>query len=210
MLWASALRRADQETSLYNPHLLVLGQGHGQALEDDLLSRKNRSWNGQRNLIDPAAPFKNWKHEISFAGLCDQLLVICCIAVNFDWIFVKLLESDQICSCEVSAATHLLRKKTHDSIISTNYTELLYSIYPSKSLGLNTGRSNPTCQRQILKIVYRWSLSVKASSTFTPVYKRLAEHFLVDCPTQLICTRIFICCLLWSMTKLKEHSREIC
>ena len=101
-------------------------------------------------------------------------------------------------------------EKTHDSIISTNYTELLYSIYPSKSLGLNTGRSNPTCQRQILKIVYRWSLSVKASSTFTPVYKRLAEHFLVDCPTQLICTRIFICCLLCSMTKLKEHSREIC
>ena len=32
-----------EETSLYNPHLLVLGQGHGQALEDDLLSRKNRS-----------------------------------------------------------------------------------------------------------------------------------------------------------------------
>ena len=30
---------------------------------------------------------------------------------------------------------------------------------------------------------------------------------LVDCPTQLICTWIFICC---SMTKLKEHSREIC
>ena len=29
---------------------------------------------------------------------------------------------------------------------------------------------------------------------------------LVDCPTQLICTWIFIC----SMTKLKEHSREIC
>ena len=26
------------------------------------------------------------------------------------------------------------------------------------------------------------------------------------CPTQLICTWIFIC----SMTKLKEHSREIC
>ena len=29
----------------------------------------------------------------------------------------------------------------------------------------------------------------------------------VDCPIQLICTWIFICC---SMTKLKEHSREIC
>ena len=29
----------------------------------------------------------------------------------------------------------------------------------------------------------------------------------VDCPTQLICTWIFICC---SMIKLKEHSREIC
>ena len=29
---------------------------------------------------------------------------------------------------------------------------------------------------------------------------------LVDCPTQLICFWIFIC----SMTKLKEHSREIC
>ena len=35
---------------------------------------------------------------------------------------------------------------------------------------------------------------------------------LVDCPTQLIWTWIFIChhCLLCSMTKLKEHSREIC
>ena len=32
---------------------------------------------------------------------------------------------------------------------------------------------------------------------------------LVDCPTQLICTWIFICCLC-SMTKLKEHSRENC
>ena len=30
--------------------------------------------------------------------------------------------------------------------------------------------------------------------------------YVVDCPTQLICTWIFIC----SMTKLKEHSREIC
>ena len=29
----------------------------------------------------------------------------------------------------------------------------------------------------------------------------------VDCPTQLIFTWVFICC---SMTKLKEHSREIC
>ena len=154
MLWASALRRANQETSLYNPHLLVLGQGHGQALEDDLLSRKNRNWNGQRNLIDPAAPFKNWKHEISFAGLCDQLLIICCIAVNFDWIFVKLLESDQICSCEVSAAPHLLRKNTWFYNQHKLYrVAIYYSIYPSKSLGLNTGRSNPTCQRQILKIV---------------------------------------------------------
>ena len=35
--------KQSEETSLYNPHLLVLGQGHGQALEDDLLSRKNRS-----------------------------------------------------------------------------------------------------------------------------------------------------------------------
>ena len=99
--------KQNEETSLNNPHLLVLGQGHGQALEDDLLSRKNQNWNGQRNPIDPAAPFKNWKHEISFAGLCDQLLVICCTAVNLGWIFVKLLVSDQICSCEVSAATHL-------------------------------------------------------------------------------------------------------
>ena len=34
----------------------------------------------------------------------------------------------------------------------------------------------------------------------------LAWGWLVDCPTQLICTWIFIC----SMIKLKEHSREIC
>ena len=35
---------------------------------------------------------------------------------------------------------------------------------------------------------------------------------LVDCPTQLICTWIFICWVGggYSMTKLKEHSREIC
>ena len=32
------------------------------------------------------------------------------------------------------------------------------------------------------------------------------SNILVDCPTQLICTWIFIC----SMTKLKERSREIC
>ena len=36
-------------------------------------------------------------------------------------------------------------------------------------------------------------------------YRRL-QWLVVDCPTQLICTWIFIC----SMTKLKEHSREIC
>ena len=35
--------KQSEETLLYNPHLLVLGQGHGQALEDDLLSRKNRN-----------------------------------------------------------------------------------------------------------------------------------------------------------------------
>ena len=35
--------KQNEETSLNNPHLLVLGQGHGQALEDDLLSRKNRN-----------------------------------------------------------------------------------------------------------------------------------------------------------------------
>ena len=34
----------------------------------------------------------------------------------------------------------------------------------------------------------------------------LSCSILVDCPTQLICTWIFMC----SMTKLKEHSREIC
>ena len=33
---------------------------------------------------------------------------------------------------------------------------------------------------------------------------------IIDCPTQLICTWIFICFCLCSMTKLKEHSREIC
>ena len=35
----------------------------------------------------------------------------------------------------------------------------------------------------------------------------VSQSQLVDCPTQLICTWIFIRC---SMTKLKEHSREIC
>ena len=39
------------------------------------------------------------------------------------------------------------------------------------------------------------------------VIRTNANSYLVDCPTQLICTWIFICC---SMTKLKEHSREIC
>ena len=39
-----------------------------------------------------------------------------------------------------------------------------------------------------------------------PEHRCVLTADLVDCPTQLVCTWIFIC----SMTKLKEHSREIC
>ena len=44
----------------------------------------------------------------------------------------------------------------------------------------------------------------KAVSSFIVDYD---DSELVDCPTQLICTLDFH---LGSMTKLKEHSREIC
>ena len=62
-------------------------------------------------------------------------------------------------------------------------------------------------------VVYR-SLMLKIVLVDHPTYEWLKSktkiqtfgHILVDCPTQLICTWIFIC----SMTKLKEHSREIC
>ena len=45
-------------------------------------------------------------------------------------------------------------------------------------------------------------------SNFEPLQNlnEISPIFVVDCPTQLICIRIFIC----SMTKLKEHSRKIC
>ena len=45
-------------------------------------------------------------------------------------------------------------------------------------------------------------------SNFKPLQNlnEISPIFVVDCPTQLMCTWIFIC----SMTKLKEQSRKIC
>ena len=55
----------------------------------------------------------------------------------------------------------------------------------------------------IVKVLVSLSASKMPKLKITSLGERLV---LVDCPTQLICAWIFIC----SMTKLKEHSREIC
>ena len=54
----------------------------------------------------------------------------------------------------------------------------------------------------------RWRTPAPTTSWWDSFLSR-AANWLVDCPTQLIFS-LYLDFYLWSMTKLKEHSREIC
>ena len=110
--------------------------------------------------------------------------------------------------------------------IQVTFLGILSKIYLKRnihSLGGSTGLSLWLCSllpggqpcpcllfgRQVSSICYFCPIfrSFSNSAKLIPMCSQNDVMFpIVDCPTQLICTWIFICC---SMTKLKEHSREI-